>query len=501
MAGDRRALQYGSRSPSSKWCRRSRVAALFIGSILISLVLAEGILRLLDYRFSPIVFVWPDNENDWRPHHMQGDGRPGSGDGPLTLFDPVLLWKLNPGGSRFVNDQGCRGPVVRPDRNGNEYLIIAIGDSNTIGPLDRAESWPGSLQDMAALNHSARPILVVNAGVFGYSSFQGLRRFQQVLPWRPDLVFFSFGANDAHPVRVSDEEYARRIERLGRWSRLRLALPAAHLAWSILDRIRPESGIIHRVSIEDYRRNLSVFVQTARERGIIPVLLTRPHIGTSDDPHSWAMYVEQYNDETRQTARDLDVDCLDIETDFREKADCFADNSHFSRRGCHLMAQIVLAYLESRGVVDTDYAYHPSIDLAAAPDEQPELDEGWWSSEPWGDGLPAGRWTQGEASLVLQRRDDEKSLFIDMDLHNPFNLTTGEIVVNGVPVAILEAHNGRLAQRLEISQIPGSILHIRFAITSAFVPSEDDAPSEDDRELGVFVRRVELTSLDSSSAK
>ena len=49
---------------------------------------------------------------------------------------------------------------------------------------------------------------VANAGVYGYSSFQGLRRFHELLRYHPDVVTWSFGANDAQTLRAFTEAEA-----------------------------------------------------------------------------------------------------------------------------------------------------------------------------------------------------------------------------------------------------------------------------------------------------
>ena len=49
---------------------------------------------------------------------------------------------------------------------------------------------------------------MVNAAAFGWSSYQGVRRLEEMLKLDPDLVLFSFGANDCQHVVRSDAEFA-----------------------------------------------------------------------------------------------------------------------------------------------------------------------------------------------------------------------------------------------------------------------------------------------------
>jgi lysophospholipase L1-like esterase len=54
--------------------------------------------------------------------------------------------------------------------------------------------WPGYLGEILGASGDRT---VVNAGVYGYTSFQGLRRLKQCLDQQPDLVLISFRINDA----------------------------------------------------------------------------------------------------------------------------------------------------------------------------------------------------------------------------------------------------------------------------------------------------------------
>ena len=88
--------------------------------------------------------------------------------------------------------------------------------------------------------------------------------------------------------------------RLRGLDRLRLAPPLAHLVWRVLDAGPAEHT--NRVPLPEYRANLEAFVTRVQGVGAVPVLLTRPYHGTSDDPETWLTYIPAYNDATRQVA-------------------------------------------------------------------------------------------------------------------------------------------------------------------------------------------------------
>ena len=77
----------------------------------------------------------------------------------------------------------------------NRPTIVAFGNSLTAGyGLKDSESYPSQLQLM--LDTSGYRYRVVNAGVSGDTSAQGLNRIQIVLDYRPTLVIVELGPND-----------------------------------------------------------------------------------------------------------------------------------------------------------------------------------------------------------------------------------------------------------------------------------------------------------------
>ena len=95
---------------------------LVLASGLLTIGALEAGLRLAGYRFSPLLLLPAEGKGDFRAFHLQAD--------PLVLFDPDLFWRPNPSVWADMDADGVRG---RPARAADETLIIAVGDSNTIG--------------------------------------------------------------------------------------------------------------------------------------------------------------------------------------------------------------------------------------------------------------------------------------------------------------------------------------------------------------------------------
>ena len=113
-----------------------------------------------------------------------------------------------------------------------DRLIVCLGDSVT------AAGWPAALERMLR-RAGAEGVRVVNAGVRGNTSGQGLRRLERdVLSLRPWLVLVQFGFNDCNVV---------------------------------LNGPRP------RVSLTRFRENLTAIVGRIRESGAEPVLIVNYH--------------------------------------------------------------------------------------------------------------------------------------------------------------------------------------------------------------------------------
>ena len=463
-------------------------------STLAAVAVGEAALRFWGVQFSSIVFVVPENDNDWRAFHMGAADPRLSARDPLTIFDGELLWTVNPRVSREINAQGYRGAPIPQDKPANAYIIVAVGDSNTLGPLNTTDHWPGFLQDLVALNRSQRSIQIVNAGVYGYTSFQGLRRFGQVARYPVDLVYFSFGANDAQPVRTSDAEYAARIDGWRRWQWLRSVPLAAQLTMNAMDEMRPSVPRTNRVPPREYRRNLERFVDEARARKIRPVLLTRPYVGSSRDPDHWMAHVPTYNELTREVAREKGADLVDIYEDFRDAPELFTDPSHFNRLGNLRMAERLLKHLKTLDVIETaevESSYATKIDVGRGDERSRELGPGWWNPESRPNGL-SGRWTSGEALLFLERRSDESHLFIDLTNERPTALSTGRVEVNGVTVYEFQGRKGRHRQHLDIGRIPGRKITVRFVVDPTYVARDHRPHDPDGRAVGVFVHSVGL---------
>jgi lysophospholipase L1-like esterase len=299
--------------------------------------------------------AWIEGTDDWRLNHITADN--------LREPDPVLFWK--PVARSPYNPQGFKGPVMAVPKPREVFRILSYGDSNTDGPKEGG--WPEALQEILNQHRlkAGQRYEVVNAGVAGYSSHQGLLRFQQeVKIYQPDLVIVSFGWNDvALAVGRPDHEFQPSWLQvhLLRWLfKLRLYLVLLEniplKSSSAIDHTLPEMA---RVPVTQYLANMERFANLARQHGASIVFLTRPHrepaVILSQLP-PWRGKVPSYNVALREWAVERRLPLLDVEALFDNLgAAYFSDECHLTKDGHRTLAD-ALASMLSRETLLPDAA-------------------------------------------------------------------------------------------------------------------------------------------------
>ncbi len=312
-------------------------AALSAAAIVLALASCEGILRAVGYYYVPFAVRVGEGTEDWRFKHAFED--------TYFVSDPDLIWRPKPNTSVF-NAQGFRGCELPLEKPPGEFRVFAIGDSNTVGwvlaaPLKyHGANWPEYLQRLLSAA-SERQVTVINAGVWGYSSFQGLAMVKRILAYHPDLVLVSYGSNDALQVAIPDDRFNTAI--LGSpWGSLRtvqLLKAACDRAGGAIS--TPPEKLVPRVSLDKYRDNLQRIIRACRERGVACVLLTRPFIGESPGRWCWKTYAPAYVAATLAVGSEQEAPVVDVYQAFRDRPAMFADESHFTEEGHREAAKFI----------------------------------------------------------------------------------------------------------------------------------------------------------------
>jgi len=121
----------------------------------------------------------------------------------LRTFDPLLFWKMKPNievRTIKTNSLGLRDEEISTNKD-NEFRILSLGESTTFGLWVKVEETYSSVLEGLVEDMDGRLLRVINAGLPGYTLFQGYVYLEQRgIDLKPDAVMIYFGYNDFLPV-------------------------------------------------------------------------------------------------------------------------------------------------------------------------------------------------------------------------------------------------------------------------------------------------------------
>ncbi len=215
--------------------------------------------------------------------------------------------------------------------------VVAFGDSTT-APRGKLRVYTAILRE--ELSRRDAPWKVINAGVGGNTTADGLARFEQdVLSQRPDTVIMQFGINDAS-VDVWKSPPATRC----------------------------------RVRLDHYVDNLRELIKRSRTHGIRPILMTpnplrwtkrmrelygNPPYDVKDE-RGLSILVDIYAQRVRELAREEHVELIDVHAEFdrfstaanRSMDELLLDGVHPSALGHQLVADLIVRHFAPAGKSD-----------------------------------------------------------------------------------------------------------------------------------------------------
>jgi len=205
---------------------------------------------------------------------------------PINKEDSQLFWRLKPlvhYKEIDINSKGFRGKEFSTKKGSGAYRIIALGDSSTLGVgVPNSETYCVILESfLNQPKNSSREYEVINAGVAGYSSLQGLRYLKnEITNYRPDLITIYFGLNDYLYARGQND---RDRPQLAPWiiktDHIMSYSQFYRLLKGMVSRlISPERKYPpdRRVDFPDFKKNLIAMIAAAREGGAKVLLLNVP---------------------------------------------------------------------------------------------------------------------------------------------------------------------------------------------------------------------------------
>lgn len=380
-----------------------RNTALLLASVIIALLLAEGILRLYNPFETRIRGEQITLRTDF-VHKMP------------NLINPKLAPEL----VHTRNNIGFRGPDW-PPKDENAIRIFAVGGSTTeCFYLSDGLDWPAV---MARELHSQKsvvdskdslsdpkisqsfPLWVNNAGLDGHSTFGHRILLQEILQqYKPHYILYLVGANDVGRWDLSDHhqmgipaastsswvrtwrnfithhsELGALAENLVRGYRARsLGVNHQNIDFSTL----PQRDVIDEevqqtITLNEsgytqaYHQRLSLLVDETLALGIQPVLITQPvPYGPTTDPETGANLarievrsgsgyqrwreVELYNNVTREIAATYDILLIDLEVELSKNTVYYYDFIHFTEEGAKEVGRIVGKHMQNRLALETN---------------------------------------------------------------------------------------------------------------------------------------------------
>jgi lysophospholipase L1-like esterase len=128
----------------------------------------------------------------------------------LRRFIPTVPseFRDNPKWEVRLNADGFRAGEMSTTPSPSTIRIACIGDSWTYGmPVGEDQTYPSRLASWLRKERPGAKYEVLNFGVLGYSSFQGLQLLKtRVLDFDPDLVVIGFGMNDSEVPGYRDKD-------------------------------------------------------------------------------------------------------------------------------------------------------------------------------------------------------------------------------------------------------------------------------------------------------
>jgi len=285
--------------------------------------------------------------------------------------DRFLFWKPRP--SRTVTSQffdgrtysfnsiGLRGSAM--DTVKRQPRIVALGNSCTFGwGVGDDNIFTAKLEQY--LNHSYE---VINAGIPGYSSYQGKIFFEsEIKKLKPDILLILFAWNDQWPAanRIPDKNQKFPPEFIIDAQNLLSNLHLYRLLKKGLlstiedspDSLFNKSEPVYRVELKDFYENLSNICSEAKKIGAVPILLTSPIPSfekyTIPGSHSFLhIHHEKYNDVIRTLATKENIKLADLAREF-DKYDFLFDDAgydpvHFNALGHQIAAELIARLIKS----------------------------------------------------------------------------------------------------------------------------------------------------------
>ena len=253
-----------------------------------------------------------------------------------------------------LNSSGFRGPEVF--ENKPDYRIVAIGNSCTFGwGISLPYTWTERLRKKLDKRYQNSKHEVINAGIPGYTSFQGKKfLFDELLVLQPEAVIITFGWND-HWAGIDgkpDSEHKMpnqgllSLQNLLNRTNLYRFIRKIILSYSTKPETLPFDQVpgIRRVPRREFVSNLTEIIDTLNQHGIQSLLVVPPvptpaeyYGGRKSNLH---ILHEAYQEDIRLVAVRTGTTLVDLQPLFDQYRNLFpVDPIHYNVQGSELVSR------------------------------------------------------------------------------------------------------------------------------------------------------------------
>lgn len=261
-----------------------------------------------------------------------------------TVVDDDVFWTLRRS-QRYqfadieivTNELGTRGDLPPREKAPGTIRIVCLGDSTAFGGHT---TYPAQLEQVLKSCAPDVRVEVINAGVPGWTTYQGTRLFQRdLMRWKPDIVTASFGFNNAkrEPDGVTDRQRAT-VANAGAARVVRRLKASRFVQWLVAQRDARRDTRVRfdatsdwqplRCPPADHARCLSELAASCREIGAKLLLASQPHGFAWKDGdavgelppaaiHDVAARLDEQNVVVSRSAAELNVRFVDVAAQFR----------------------------------------------------------------------------------------------------------------------------------------------------------------------------------------
>ena len=294
----------------------------------------------------------------------------------------AMVFEKKPGWN--VNKRGFRGPDIAIVKPQGTVRLVFLGGSQVFDP--NGDNWP--LQAGKILSTPNRPVDVINAGIPAHRTADSLGKlFTELWLLEPNVLVLCQAWNDIkyfsllspeQPYRdiVNPPPHDWRIEpggldrllcvssiyRMGR-SRFIAAIVAAEG-----EKPRALTGHIRKWGLQQYKINIELICDFAKNLGVKAVLCKQARLPTSESTESdrqrinyvdvgmrheeMVRALEQCDRVIQDVANRKECSIIDMDNALSGKSHLFADSIHFSLEGSRQAARLVAERLAELSVTD-----------------------------------------------------------------------------------------------------------------------------------------------------